>query len=396
MPTVRLMDSRLQDAARALAHDQPEQALVLLLDAWRRRPAAALAGLIDEVSRRAVATRPAIDGKTGSAKATVWLARAKERRPDDFERLADAMLVTRKKLDIVARLSALRAWPPDPRVARLVHALLDAPPTNDRDFWSTAFELLDGAGDPRSIAVLERLGRRLADVCWPSLLHWVEQQRARTLKLLRRRFAGGPPKPFRADAPLIAQLVKQLRGETRPARTKARTRASLLRDIYEHPDDDGRRQVFGDWLQEQGDPLGEFIALQYRRRGGRGEAARAAREALLARTHGRAWLGPLAPVVLQKGLRFERGFPAVCHVGGSKVALRRAIGLPAWATVSQIVGSMYPWHQETLRLVTHPVLRSLRAVYGFGAGWNEECRQIFGRRPHEGRAGICVRTAVEK
>jgi uncharacterized protein (TIGR02996 family) len=36
----------------------------------------------------------------------------------------------------------------------------------------------------------------------------------------------------------------------------------LLRAVIEHPDDDARRLVYADWLQQQGDPQGELIAVQ--------------------------------------------------------------------------------------------------------------------------------------
>ncbi|MEP6860266.1 MAG: TIGR02996 domain-containing protein [Deltaproteobacteria bacterium] len=37
---------------------------------------------------------------------------------------------------------------------------------------------------------------------------------------------------------------------------------ALLRAVIEHPDDDARRLVYADWLQQQGDPQGELIAIQ--------------------------------------------------------------------------------------------------------------------------------------
>jgi uncharacterized protein (TIGR02996 family) len=42
-------------------------------------------------------------------------------------------------------------------------------------------------------------------------------------------------------------------------------RHAFLRAICEGPDDDGPRLVFADWLEEQGDPRGEFIRLQVQR-----------------------------------------------------------------------------------------------------------------------------------
>jgi uncharacterized protein (TIGR02996 family) len=36
----------------------------------------------------------------------------------------------------------------------------------------------------------------------------------------------------------------------------------FLQAILENPDDDVPRLIFADWLEEQGDPRGEFIRLQ--------------------------------------------------------------------------------------------------------------------------------------
>src|SRR5262245_49176914 len=38
--------------------------------------------------------------------------------------------------------------------------------------------------------------------------------------------------------------------------------AAFLRAVIEHPEDDGPRLVFADWLDERGDPLGDFIRTQ--------------------------------------------------------------------------------------------------------------------------------------
>src|SRR5262245_41398238 len=39
-------------------------------------------------------------------------------------------------------------------------------------------------------------------------------------------------------------------------------RDAFLRTIRERPDDDGPRLVYADWLEEHGDPRGEFIRIQ--------------------------------------------------------------------------------------------------------------------------------------
>ncbi len=47
-----------------------------------------------------------------------------------------------------------------------------------------------------------------------------------------------------------------------PPRPRAAEEAAFLRGILADPGDEGLRLVFADWLEEQGDPLGEWIRLQ--------------------------------------------------------------------------------------------------------------------------------------
>ena len=42
--------------------------------------------------------------------------------------------------------------------------------------------------------------------------------------------------------------------------------ASFLADIRDHPDDDTPRLIYADWLEERGDPRGEFLRLEVRLR----------------------------------------------------------------------------------------------------------------------------------
>ena len=40
------------------------------------------------------------------------------------------------------------------------------------------------------------------------------------------------------------------------------THETFLREIVQDPADDGARRIYADWLEEQGDPRGEFIHIQ--------------------------------------------------------------------------------------------------------------------------------------
>jgi uncharacterized protein (TIGR02996 family) len=92
--------------------------------------------------------------------------------------------------------------------------------------------------------------------------------------------------------------------------------AELEQRILDNPDDIGAFAVYADWLIDRGDPRGALLQLQLqledpslppRRRQSLQDKERA-----LLQEHARAWLGPLADVLLEDedsvGWRFERGF----------------------------------------------------------------------------------------
>src|SRR5436305_9462466 len=86
--------------------------------------------------------------------------------------------------------------------------------------------------------------------------------------------------------------------------------AAFLRAIRERPDDDLPRLIYADYLDERGDPRGEFIRIQIERPTLPFHTARRyellARERELLRRHEDEWLGPLAAIVSSH--EFRRGF----------------------------------------------------------------------------------------
>jgi uncharacterized protein (TIGR02996 family) len=135
----------------------------------------------------------------------------------------------------------------------------------------------------------------------------------------------------------------------------------LLHRIHQHPDDDDARQVYADWLLQQGDPRGELIALQLAPSPSRESRRRA--EALLA-AHGKRWLGALAPLVWwsgERGVVWERGFPVELRTAPWSLPeelVRAARGAPEWATVRRLESR--GWKQfETLVLGPSGPIRQL-------------------------------------
>lgn len=94
----------------------------------------------------------------------------------------------------------------------------------------------------------------------------------------------------------------------------------LLRAVIDHPDDDARRMVYADWLQQQGDPQGELIAVQiqlaHAAASERGELE--ARAKALLDAHGDTWISALGDGISH--VTFRRGLPyAACAAVGSEL-----------------------------------------------------------------------------
>ena len=152
--------------------------------------------------------------------------------------------------------------------------------------------------------------------------------------------------------------------------------AELLAQIYATPHDDAPRLVYADWLQERGDPRGEFIVLQMerhrkaRRRGEHGEEHDSGdhtrdvpgeRERQLLAAHGKDWLGPLAPVLIPDTVVFRRGFVAEgrAHFESNRQKTE-ALAEPAWATIEKL--SAEP------DVLVHPGLTSLWSIGPIAGG----------------------------
>lgn len=93
----------------------------------------------------------------------------------------------------------------------------------------------------------------------------------------------------------------------------------LLRRVLDAPDDEHLRLVYADSLQELGDPRGELILLQLKKRSQPLDDDEVEREAELLELHGKRWIGRLAEIA--QYLEFDGGFLHGC-------ALRE---IPAWA-----------------------------------------------------------------
>ncbi len=188
---------------------------------------------------------------------------------------------------------------PDPRFADFALDAIERVegPRGEPTWWSLLFEHLVDSGDETTLPRLEALYRRSQGPYGVStkLRSQLIRERLVAVRRLRRRLSGVSLVEPDEVAPLQraaeAALPRRLGQET-----------ELLAAIAATPEDDAPRAVLADLLAAEGDPRGEFIALQLA-----GGDTQPRQQALL-REHWQTWLDPIARVLDYEGLRFERGF----------------------------------------------------------------------------------------
>src|SRR6476660_5312168 len=137
--------------------------------------------------------------------------------------------------------------------------------------------------------------------------------------------------------------------------------AAFLAAIRDRPDDDLPRLVYADYLDERGDPRGEFIRLQIERPTLAADDPRRhdllAREHELLRAHEEEWLGPLAAIVSSH--EFRRGFVGWVLVM-TEAFIAHGEALFAWAPIHTVkLRGAAGWVKT---LAAMPQLRWLTAI----------------------------------
>jgi uncharacterized protein (TIGR02996 family) len=181
---------------------------------------------------------------------------------------------------IAEGLSAYEQVPPDGRIARALVVMfeLDAP-----DFSAAVLN---------SEALFGRLFERHADDATEAALRAVApylwEPDSQEIGVAKVVF------PRRVELAATEQAVYRS-----PQRGSSPSVEGLWNAVLASPDDDVPREVLADALQEQGDPRGEFIALQLREHRGQASEAEITRAQALTKKHGKAWLGPLRPIATE-------------------------------------------------------------------------------------------------
>ena len=324
-----MVEGDLAGAIDAVQGERWPEALATTLAVWRDVRAPELADAYDAIAARAldVITPPfATDPGERNSR---WLELRKQ-LGDPMVRIGLCKSLrhhTRTK-DLTARLDRLLLAGPDPFVATTICDLLEAPWVRvghvDTDpFFKHVWSLLPRLGDPR---VLDRAHR--FHEAWARLpsdaRDPLQNALVAAMPALEAAYAERPSPPAGTSELVAAALDRSI------APARARREAELLAAIYADPAADEPRVVYADWLQERGDPRGEFIALQLRPSRGDLEHRR---EAELLEAHWERWIRPLS--VARAHGTFERGFLA-------RVNLVRFTDDPAWSTV---VAARVPGHQ---------------------------------------------------
>ncbi len=120
-----------------------------------------------------------------------------------------------------------------------------------------------------------------------------------------------------------------------------REHEALVRGILDNPDDDARRLVYSDWLEEHGDAVrAEFIRASVRLAGLRpkvkGRAALEARVKELEKAHQKGWLDAIGLGQKRPGTKFRRGFIEEAYYLAPSAFFGDAAALFRWHPVRRL------------------------------------------------------------
>lgn len=325
-------------------------------EAWRACRCVALADMLDTLAR--VYGRPAITVTKPKAWHAAWVERVREERPLDLPGLLAGLVeraASRQASMIASCLDELARYPDDPQLVPPLIALLEIEAASSA--WNKVhtriFQLLEAAGDPRAIALLEPAIRRVTDApkTWSDSMKDSLARASRTRDKLRERFPDGVPAAPKV-AKQIAALVDAKPAKPLVATVKVDELDTLYAAVLEDPDDDARRSVYADALTQRGDPRGEIIALQLA-----GSEAAAKKAAALIAKHKKLLLGAIVKNVVADSIVFEKGFLAACATDVRRATEAEVIfGREEWATVKRLRFGAHG--------VLTPVMRSLEEAYG--------------------------------
>jgi uncharacterized protein (TIGR02996 family) len=341
----------LERARDALEADALERALDALLDAWRACRDERIAAAIDKLSAQLAAMRGEGRSTRVVDRQASWIALADRGEAADVGNLLATLDDVGDPALVRARVARLALRPADPRIAAglVAFARRQLSWGGERKVTLAALDVAVAVEDPRQARELEHTRIPV----WDPLID--SRERDEILAAFRRATAidlGAAERELvdeidaHVDRPRAMHVVRDRRGE-------------LFAAVYAHPDDDSPRAVLADYLQERGDPRGEFIALQLARPR---DAPPSRRETDLLRRGRREWLGAIAPLVVDSRPAYERGFVARCSIRHDGSRLHDHLcERPEWATI--VEANVHETRgREAILVERMPALRVLRGT----------------------------------
>ncbi|MCE9668626.1 hypothetical protein LY474_12455 [Myxococcus stipitatus] len=314
-----ILDELLGRAADSFARHEEDAALEHLLEAWREARAEPVIALVQRLSDRLGQSLTPLD--IGSS----WETQLERRHPMDLPRMLVSLLEFASRSnwrETSKRLEKLRQWPADPRFVPVLASISRMPVVDDFRVLAAFCDVFMHVGPPYDVQPLRALKVRL-----PPVLSFVTRQLDRVIRL---GAAWVPPVLGAESVALCEALRDAIEARAGQERQDAGTREGLLARVYAAPEDDSARMVLADQLLGLGDPLGEFIMLQY---ASEPDTPRIAR--LLA-MHRVKWEAPLGRVIERGRTRFERGFPVAVRMTADDPGSRPPEPGPAWGTVREV------------------------------------------------------------
>lgn len=343
-----VLELHLERAEDALARSEGEEALGHLLEAWKECRAEPIIALIHRLSDHLVAGLPLLEGSM----ALRW--QAKGRHALDLPRVLKELMTqmtTHGKWLSEGGLDWLRRlFPADPRMIPVVLAsarLLKVAQPEDLRLHNA---VLIYVGAPYDVEPLRELRARLP--------RDLGREAERLDTVIKRGVEWVPP-----ELSASAQARCDALSEAVEARVSGRARSAVTRDvllsrIYASPEDDEARRVLADVLLEQGDPLGEFITLQF------ASEPDEARMARLIEVNRNRWEEPLGPDIQPGSTRFARGFPVSVLMKTDDIREPPA----TWGTVEEVRWDYYAFgpssRREVWRMLNAPALRQVKTLLG--------------------------------
>ncbi|NVB84988.1 MAG: hypothetical protein HOV81_41860 [Kofleriaceae bacterium] len=265
-----------------------------------------------------------------------WQELAKTRDPADVDRLLDSKWPRSTPL-LRARIAALAAFEPDPRITRTLGAL--APRFTSQQYQPLQNEIVALLARAPTAAI-SRAVQLLGHSVYTPLYRPAE----RAFEQLERRSA----------EPALLALAAQ-------STTPRRALDELWAQHRAHPGDLEHRAVLADALTAANDPRGEFITAQLAIASGHGTPQLRKRANELLAAHLIAWMGPV-PYYDKDAVIFERGFPVYVRCPTYTQRLVDSADAPEWTTVEELVFNHYDVGDITPLLAKLPLLRALSAA----------------------------------